>query len=155
MLVLCLPRPAVVGPPGYDDGWFVVVCNTQTCVTICVTCFTRRPICGASQHATLFRLAYDELSDISWVDDCRSQPCQRACGRHLPSVYCTRVVVVVVWMCSSVHTIFTVDDVTCTQVERAKKCLDFAATAYIIHFIIVLVFSGFPSNFEWYVWVDM
>lgn len=38
-----------------------------------------------------------------------------------------------------------------TQVERAKKCLDFAATAYIIHFIIVLVFSGFPSNFEWYV----
>lgn len=34
--------------------------------------------------------------------------------------------------------------------ERAKKCLDFAGTAYIIHFIVVLVYSGFPSNFEWY-----
>lgn len=35
-------------------------------------------------------------------------------------------------------------------VERAKKCLDFAATAYIINFIGVCVYSGFPRNFEWW-----
>ncbi|KAK9838838.1 hypothetical protein WJX74_004249 [Apatococcus lobatus] len=35
-------------------------------------------------------------------------------------------------------------------VERAKKCLDFAATLYIIHLAICSVFYGFPSGPEWW-----
>jgi hypothetical protein len=36
-------------------------------------------------------------------------------------------------------------------VERAKKCLDFTATLYIVHLFICIVHSGMPSNVEWWV----
>lgn len=36
-------------------------------------------------------------------------------------------------------------------VERARKCLDFASTIYILHFLITWLFFGFPSNWEWWV----
>jgi len=39
----------------------------------------------------------------------------------------------------------------CVVVERAKKCLDFTATLYIVHLFICLVHSGMPSNVEWWV----
>jgi hypothetical protein len=35
------------------------------------------------------------------------------------------------------------------QVERAKKCLDFAATCYIWHLIFVWHYSGWPSSVTW------
>lgn len=35
------------------------------------------------------------------------------------------------------------------QVERAKKCLDFAATLYCIHLLAVSLVSGFPWNMSW------
>jgi Integral membrane protein S linking to the trans Golgi network len=35
------------------------------------------------------------------------------------------------------------------QVERAKKCLDFAATLYIVHSIICVCVSGFSRSFAW------
>ena len=38
---------------------------------------------------------------------------------------------------------------SCTQVERAKKCLDFAATIYIIHATICWSYSGFPLQLTW------
>lgn len=37
----------------------------------------------------------------------------------------------------------------CMQVERAKKCLDFASTTYIVHLIAVCAFAGFPASLEW------
>ncbi len=45
---------------------------------------------------------------------------------------------------------------TCTpapwvQVERAKKCLDFASTCYIFHFCFSWRYDGFPTRFEWWV----
>lgn len=39
----------------------------------------------------------------------------------------------------------------CIVVERAKKCLDFTATVYIVHFFICLFHSGLPANVEWWV----
>jgi len=36
-------------------------------------------------------------------------------------------------------------------VGRAKKCLDFTATAYILHFLVVLAYDGFPTIWEWWV----
>lgn len=36
-------------------------------------------------------------------------------------------------------------------VERAKKCLDFAATLYIIHLFICTVYGGWPSSTVWWV----
>ena len=36
-------------------------------------------------------------------------------------------------------------------VQRAKKCLDFSATVYFIHFLAVAVFSGsIPRSFVWW-----
>jgi len=35
-------------------------------------------------------------------------------------------------------------------VERAKKCLDFAATMHIIHLVLCLCYSGFPTNWLWW-----
>ncbi|KAH6781417.1 structural molecules protein [Perilla frutescens var. hirtella] len=36
-------------------------------------------------------------------------------------------------------------------VERAKKCLDFSATVYIIHLFICLLYGGWPSSITWWV----
>ncbi|KAK1298537.1 hypothetical protein QJS10_CPB14g01195 [Acorus calamus] len=36
-------------------------------------------------------------------------------------------------------------------IERAKKCLDFSATLYIIHLFICIVYGGWPSSFTWWV----
>ncbi|GER44992.1 protein SYS1 [Striga asiatica] len=36
-------------------------------------------------------------------------------------------------------------------VERAKKCLDFSATLYIIHLLICLAYGGWPSSITWWV----
>ncbi|XP_051119168.1 uncharacterized protein LOC127243276 isoform X2 [Andrographis paniculata] len=36
-------------------------------------------------------------------------------------------------------------------VERAKKCLDFSATVYIIHLFICFVYGGWPSSITWWV----
>jgi hypothetical protein len=35
------------------------------------------------------------------------------------------------------------------QVERAKKCLDFAATLYLIHLAVVSIVGGFPTSVAW------
>ncbi|GAB4817788.1 hypothetical protein N2152v2_004834 [Parachlorella kessleri] len=35
-------------------------------------------------------------------------------------------------------------------VERSKKCLDFAATLYLIHLLVVWIYSGFPKEFAWW-----
>ncbi|CAD6231067.1 unnamed protein product [Miscanthus lutarioriparius] len=36
-------------------------------------------------------------------------------------------------------------------IERAKKCLDFAATLYIIHLFICIVYGGWPASITWWV----
>ena len=36
-------------------------------------------------------------------------------------------------------------------VERAKKCLDFAATAHILHLVFCMLYDGFPEGWEWWV----
>eukprot|EP00698_Gefionella_okellyi_P013191 TRINITY_DN35_c0_g1_i1.p1 TRINITY_DN35_c0_g1~~TRINITY_DN35_c0_g1_i1.p1 ORF type:complete len:155 (-),score=23.29 TRINITY_DN35_c0_g1_i1:666-1130(-) len=36
-------------------------------------------------------------------------------------------------------------------VERAKKCLDFTATVYIVHLIVCIIVGGFPLSFTWWV----
>lgn len=35
-------------------------------------------------------------------------------------------------------------------IERAKKCLDFSATLYIIHLFICIVYGGWPSSMTWW-----
>lgn len=35
-------------------------------------------------------------------------------------------------------------------VERAKKCLDFTSTLYIIHLGICSFYDGVPRNWEWW-----
>lgn len=36
-------------------------------------------------------------------------------------------------------------------VERAKKCLDFTATMYIVHLFLCLIYGGLPSSITWWV----
>ncbi|KAE9616146.1 hypothetical protein Lalb_Chr04g0262641 [Lupinus albus] len=36
-------------------------------------------------------------------------------------------------------------------IERAKKCLDFSATLYIIHIFICIVYGGWPSSITWWI----
>ncbi|KAL3633034.1 hypothetical protein CASFOL_026018 [Castilleja foliolosa] len=36
-------------------------------------------------------------------------------------------------------------------VERAKKCLDFSGTLYIIHLFICIVYGGWPASITWWV----
>lgn len=36
-------------------------------------------------------------------------------------------------------------------IERAKKCLDFSATLYIIHLFLCIVYGGWPSSITWWV----
>ncbi|KAK9102200.1 hypothetical protein Sjap_019454 [Stephania japonica] len=36
-------------------------------------------------------------------------------------------------------------------VERAKKCLDFSATLYIIHLILCILYGGWPSSITWWI----
>ncbi|CAA2987253.1 SYS1 homolog [Olea europaea subsp. europaea] len=36
-------------------------------------------------------------------------------------------------------------------IERAKKCLDFSATLYIIHLFICIIYGGWPSSMTWWV----
>ncbi|XP_058111374.1 uncharacterized protein LOC131254669 [Magnolia sinica] len=36
-------------------------------------------------------------------------------------------------------------------VERAKKCLDFSATLYIIHLFICIIYGGWPSSITWWI----
>eukprot|EP00850_Spirogloea_muscicola_P011822 SM000074S21732 [mRNA] locus=s74:542732:543944:- [translate_table: standard] len=35
-------------------------------------------------------------------------------------------------------------------VERAKKCLDFTATTYIIHLALCTAYAGLPATFTWW-----
>uniref|UniRef100_A0A1D1ZI43 Protein SYS1 n=1 Tax=Anthurium amnicola TaxID=1678845 RepID=A0A1D1ZI43_9ARAE len=35
-------------------------------------------------------------------------------------------------------------------IERAKKCLDFSATLYIIHLFICIIYGGWPSSITWW-----
>jgi hypothetical protein len=35
-------------------------------------------------------------------------------------------------------------------VERAKKCLDFAATAHLLHLWCCYQYAGIPSSWEWW-----
>ncbi|XP_052176298.1 uncharacterized protein LOC127790719 [Diospyros lotus] len=35
-------------------------------------------------------------------------------------------------------------------IERAKKCLDFSATLYIIHLFICILYGGWPSSMTWW-----
>ncbi|KAL8256745.1 hypothetical protein R6Q59_028800 [Mikania micrantha] len=36
-------------------------------------------------------------------------------------------------------------------IERAKKCLDFSATLYIIHLGLCVLYGGWPSSITWWV----
>ncbi|CAN0263554.1 unnamed protein product [Ectocarpus sp. 8 AP-2014] len=36
-------------------------------------------------------------------------------------------------------------------VERAKKCLDFTSTLYILHVAICSFYDGIPHNWEWWI----
>lgn len=36
-------------------------------------------------------------------------------------------------------------------IERAKKCLDFAATLFLFHLFISIVYGGWPSSLTWWV----
>lgn len=36
-------------------------------------------------------------------------------------------------------------------VERAKKCLDFCATLYIMHLFICILYGGWPASITWWV----
>ena len=38
----------------------------------------------------------------------------------------------------------------CIVVGRAKKCLDFAVTLHVVHFISCTVYSGIPSGMMWW-----
>jgi hypothetical protein len=36
-------------------------------------------------------------------------------------------------------------------VEKSKKCLDFSATLFMIHFILCTFYNGFPATWDWYI----
>ena len=41
--------------------------------------------------------------------------------------------------------------ILCLVVERAKKCLDFALTAQMLHLFGCYAYEGFPDSWEWWV----
>ena len=36
-------------------------------------------------------------------------------------------------------------------VEKSKKCLDFSFTLFVVHLLIVCVYDGFPSTWDWWI----
>ena len=36
-------------------------------------------------------------------------------------------------------------------VEKSKKCLDFALTLFIFHFIFCIAYDGLPRTWDWYI----
>lgn len=36
-------------------------------------------------------------------------------------------------------------------IERAKKCLDFSATVYIVHLFICIIYGGWPTSVIWWI----
>jgi len=36
-------------------------------------------------------------------------------------------------------------------VEKSRKCLDFASTLFLIHFLMSCMYDGFPSSLDWWV----
>eukprot|EP00532_Pseudo-nitzschia_australis_P016889 CAMPEP_0168262382 /NCGR_PEP_ID=MMETSP0141_2-20121125/9676_1 /TAXON_ID=44445 /ORGANISM="Pseudo-nitzschia australis, Strain 10249 10 AB" /LENGTH=158 /DNA_ID=CAMNT_0008200781 /DNA_START=334 /DNA_END=810 /DNA_ORIENTATION=- len=36
-------------------------------------------------------------------------------------------------------------------VEKSKKCLDFSLTLFVVHLLIVCVYGGFPSTWDWWI----
>lgn len=36
-------------------------------------------------------------------------------------------------------------------VEKSKKCLDFAITLFLIHFVFCMVYDGFPNSWDWWI----
>mmetsp|Transcript_32279 Transcript_32279/g.75912 ORF Transcript_32279/g.75912 Transcript_32279/m.75912 type:complete len:161 (-) Transcript_32279:229-711(-) len=36
-------------------------------------------------------------------------------------------------------------------VEKSKKCLDFSVTLFVVHLLIVCVYDGFPSTWDWWI----
>ena len=45
----------------------------------------------------------------------------------------------------SIHNLFPL----ALLVERAKKCLDFASTVYIVHIVACCAYGGFPRHLSW------
>ena len=41
--------------------------------------------------------------------------------------------------------------VLCVIVERAKKCLDFAVTAHLLHLCCCTLYDGMPDTWEWWI----
>ncbi|RHN79084.1 hypothetical protein MtrunA17_Chr1g0173051 [Medicago truncatula] len=48
-----------------------------------------------------------------------------------------------IWFVKAVYMLYLI--------ERSKKCLDFAATIYIIHLCICIVYGGWPSSIAWWI----
>ena len=36
-------------------------------------------------------------------------------------------------------------------VEKSKKVLDFSVTLFFIHFVLCILYNGFPSTWDWYI----
>tara|TARA_B100000780_G_scaffold254054_1_gene201941 strand:- start:97 stop:585 length:489 start_codon:yes stop_codon:yes gene_type:complete len=36
-------------------------------------------------------------------------------------------------------------------VERARKCMDFAFTVYFVHWLLTMIYSGFPLSWDWWI----
>ncbi|GAQ79834.1 Integral membrane protein SYS1-related [Klebsormidium nitens] len=36
-------------------------------------------------------------------------------------------------------------------VERAKKCLDFSATLFLVHLLLCIAYAGVPASFAWWI----
>ena len=41
------------------------------------------------------------------------------------------------------------------QVVRAKKCLDFTVTMYLLHLLMVTLLAGFPKTLTWWACIDL
>ncbi len=39
----------------------------------------------------------------------------------------------------------------CLIVEKAKRCLDFTATVFIIHLVVCSLYGGIPMSWQWWV----
>ena len=36
-------------------------------------------------------------------------------------------------------------------VEKAKKCLDFSVTLFLLHLIFCSMYGGFPASWDWWI----
>lgn len=108
------------------------------------------PLLTIAQIITIQSLYYSSLGILVFVIDCLFG--------HDPSlnhIFNYSDIIIRTWIGLFVIISYLVNSIAASFylwyiVKRAKSCLDYSATIYIIHFICCWILNSFPSTFSWW-----